>query len=524
MPDGISGMNALKSAGLYGLTIAAGRGLSFLLLPLMTHHLVPADYGRLELLGTIADIGTMLVGLGLTDALYRRWAIAPDAESRRRVAASALAVALLVSVTTLMLGLMLTMLAGKTLEPLLPRLPLALTVSSIALDALIQVPLAWLRLTDRAVSFATLCIARTVLQGGLIITALHIDLGIAGIVGASALSALLLAIALALTQLRSTGLTIDRGEAKALLAYGLPLVLFGSFASFALGSFDRWWLVEAAGPLVIADYALASKLAVTVPLLLLPFGMWWYPRRLSVLRDTDGVRRSTTIVAAGVTCAVLAAVAVGTVGPLAIEILTPVAYHGASRWLPWLVAIMALQQIGDLMSVGCFVGRTGTLPGLITALAAVVCVAGYALLIPHYGVFGAILATLAGQTVRWFLILIASQRYAYLPYPGLRLALVTALGAAMLVAAPNVFALLPAGTLLGAGVACIVTLGAAVLLKLLPYPYLAWPTPPSARERPLTASTTTTCRQDYKRSSIASKGPGSRRVGNLFISWSAPVA
>jgi O-antigen/teichoic acid export membrane protein len=522
MPDGISGMNALKSAGLYGLTIAAGRGLSFLLLPLMTHHFVPADYGRLELLGIIADLGTMLFGLGLTDALYRRWATASDAETRRRVAASALGTALLVSAMTLALGLVLTVLAGEALEPLLPRLPLALTVSAIALDASIQVPLAWLRLNDRAVSFATLCIARTVLQGGLIIIALQIDLGIAGVLGANALSALLLALALGLTQLRSTGLTIDLSEAKALLAYGLPLAL-GSVAAFALGSFDRWWLVEAAGPMVIADYALASKLAVAVPLLLLPFGMWWYPRRLSVLRDPGGVRRSTAIVAAGVTCAVLAAVAVGTVGPLAIEILTPVAYHGAIRWLPWLVAIMALQQIGDLMNVGCFVGRTGTLPALITALAAMVCVAGYALLIPHYDVLGAILATLAGQTVRWLVGLIASQRHVFLPYPGLRLALVTALGATMLVAAPNVVALLPAGMLLGAGVACIATFGGAVLLKLLPLPYLAWPTPPSARERPLTESSTTTC-QDYKRSSKASKGPGSRRVRNLFISWPTPVA
>ena len=119
---------------------------SFLLLPLMTHHLVPADYGRLELLGTIADIGTMLWGFGLPMP-----SLAVGHRARCKVASAGRGErprrgASLVSVTTLMLGLMLTMLAGKRLEPLLPRLPLALTVSSIALDALIQVPLAWLRL------------------------------------------------------------------------------------------------------------------------------------------------------------------------------------------------------------------------------------------------------------------------------------------------------------------------------------------------------------------------------------------
>ncbi|MDA1378993.1 hypothetical protein PCI56_02915 [Plesiomonas shigelloides subsp. oncorhynchi] len=41
------------------------------MLPVFTRYLSPAEYGQLEVLLALVNIGTLLLGLGLVDALYR---------------------------------------------------------------------------------------------------------------------------------------------------------------------------------------------------------------------------------------------------------------------------------------------------------------------------------------------------------------------------------------------------------------------------------------------------------------------
>ena len=64
-------MSALRQAAWYALATLAGRGIGFLMLPVVTGHLAPADYGTLELLAALADAGGILLGFGLADTLFR---------------------------------------------------------------------------------------------------------------------------------------------------------------------------------------------------------------------------------------------------------------------------------------------------------------------------------------------------------------------------------------------------------------------------------------------------------------------
>ncbi|MBL8670575.1 MAG: lipopolysaccharide biosynthesis protein, partial [Alphaproteobacteria bacterium] len=58
---------ALRQAVLYGLGILVTKGVSLAMLPVVTAHLPPAEYGRLEVLQALADICSILVGFGLVD-------------------------------------------------------------------------------------------------------------------------------------------------------------------------------------------------------------------------------------------------------------------------------------------------------------------------------------------------------------------------------------------------------------------------------------------------------------------------
>ena len=56
---------------LYALALILGKGISLLMIPIVTGRLSPAEYGELEILVTVADLGSIVLGLGLADTLLQ---------------------------------------------------------------------------------------------------------------------------------------------------------------------------------------------------------------------------------------------------------------------------------------------------------------------------------------------------------------------------------------------------------------------------------------------------------------------
>lgn len=403
----------LRQTLTYALGTAIGRGMALVMVPITTRFLAPADYGALELLISIAEAGSVLVGFGLTDALFRFTAGRQGAE-RAEAAARVLGQAIMMTLAALALGQLVATLVIPALPPEIPGSALRLVLASMAFTACLQVPLAWLRLEQRAGLFLIATVLRAVLQGALCVALLAAGLGVVGVVAATATLNLALASALVWTQWRATGARLRADPA--ILAYGGPLVL-SALCGFALGSLDRWFLLGSVSTAEIGLYGLAVKLAALVPLLLQPFELWWYPRRLDLLSQPDGKERSARAIGIGFTAILLAGIAVALGGPFLLRALTPEVYHGAAAYLPWLVLATALQAGGSLVNAGCYLRRTGIQPALVNGAAAAVTLLGYLVLIPAHGAWGAIAATLVGMVVRLLLFFHLSQRQLALPLP-----------------------------------------------------------------------------------------------------------
>src|SRR4051795_5043799 len=61
----------LRATLFYALSLVWAKGLSLLTLPLLTRMLTPAQFGRLELLSSAAEIGGLIAGAWLVDTLFR---------------------------------------------------------------------------------------------------------------------------------------------------------------------------------------------------------------------------------------------------------------------------------------------------------------------------------------------------------------------------------------------------------------------------------------------------------------------
>src|SRR5262249_18253903 len=89
-----SGLEKLfKSSGIYFLASAGQQAVGFLLLPLYTRVLAPADYGVLEILNTTGLIAVMVLSFGLTSALMKCYhRDCPSDGDRRSILPTALAI------------------------------------------------------------------------------------------------------------------------------------------------------------------------------------------------------------------------------------------------------------------------------------------------------------------------------------------------------------------------------------------------------------------------------------------------
>ena len=339
--------NLLNQSALYGLSIFLMKGISLVMLPIYTSYLMPSDYGRLELLVVFSNIVSIVLGFGLVEALYRFVGLAEGIEKKQRHAAECLLVAGIIA----LISYGFFHFYSKELLPFLPgditENELYLLGVALSVGGLINIPLAWLRITERAGLFFTISILKVVLQVSLTFYWLINGWGITSILAAGAISSVIVAIILCIIQLKETKISFSLKNLKSIVTYAGPIFIGGA-ATFTLSGMDRWLLADYFGTTQIAAYAIAIKFALVPTLLIQPFTLWWFPKRFSVLKEHDGKSINAHFAVVGAIISVLICGGLGLLGPLLIHYLTPVAYHGAISILPWLLLFTLLKMLYNL--------------------------------------------------------------------------------------------------------------------------------------------------------------------------------
>lgn len=418
---------ALQQTLLYAFSILVAKGVSFVMVPVFTQFLSPEDYGRLDILQTLADLLSVVVGLGLADSVYRFAGSARGEAERRKATASIFGIAMASGLIFLAAGQIAAPWITIALPGGIATSETRLLLISLAASGLILVPLAWLRMNNRAGIYAIASAGRSVIQAGLATLMLVLGFGVWGVLLAGMIACMVLATSLALYQLRQTGMTIAAARTREHVAFGGPLVLAGA-AAFVLGSCDRWILAAFVGVEAVAIYAVAVKFALIVAMAAQPFELWWLARRFPMLNGPDGEKRVAVAAGTGVVWTVLCGVGVAATAPTAIRLMTPEAYHAAASLAPWLCGIAVLHAVTGILNIGIYSGRTGWDAFRVEATIAVIALALYFLLIPELGVTGAILATAVAQVARLSLVVWLAQRRRRLPYRLGRLGLLLAMG------------------------------------------------------------------------------------------------
>ncbi len=407
---------ALRQALFYGAGLVIMKGISFVMLPVVTRYLPVDVYGRLDVLITFMNLGSIVIGFGLVEAVYRYTGTAETQQERRQVVATGFIINGFFATLLLLLALPLSGYLIRFLPGEIETGHLQLALINVVIGGVINIPLAWLRMRDQAQRFFAFTTLKALFQAGCTFWLLEMGFGLSGVLWSGLLSNALLMMVLLCFQYQSTGFGIRLSLLGPLMRYGFPLVLSGC-CLFVANGLERWIIVSYSDTTALANYGVAAMFALVVAFLIEPFTLWWYPKRFEYLQLSYGKLLNAYYASLGVSLCVIAAMVVILLGPVIIKGLLTNDYHGAAQLLPVLVLAMAIKQIANLMNIGCFVGSTTVLPTQINAGVAVLAGLLYPLSAFYFQVQGIVYAVLMVNVIRAGLFYCLSQRVLPLAYP-----------------------------------------------------------------------------------------------------------
>ncbi|WP_028114840.1 hypothetical protein [Ferrimonas kyonanensis] len=382
------------------------KALGLLMLPVTASLLGVAAFGQLGLLVAVANVGSLVASLGLTECCQR---YASDAAMLRRIQAFGwrYGCALLLLSPLLALGL------ARLLPGDLHWLWLQLLLANLAMGGWLGLRLVALRINNRPQRFFWVIVSMSALQTGLSLLLLLAGMG----VGAVMLSGAVATATILIWDARPMLMRAARspvGPWRPIVGYGLPLAL-STGITFVLNGYERPWLAEAVSLEVLGAYVLVWQLSLLPAYAMEPFMLWWGPLRHRLADRNESVILAR-VTAAGVALLVVAIALAATAIPLAFPWLFDAAYQQGLQWLPALLLITLLRQIPALLSIGVYHRATGNLALMLNAAIMLPALVLLPLAIIVAGLTGLIQAMTLLMAIRAMLFYWVSQRQLRLPY------------------------------------------------------------------------------------------------------------
>jgi len=423
----------VKHTGIYGLGVVLSKSVGFILIPLYTHYLKPADYGTLELLDLIAFLASNFCSLGVFSAVFRFYAAYDHEQDKKEVISTALlfttALSLLISLTMIVLAPRIAAAVfGNSSYAHLVRV----TSFTLFFSNLTEVPLAYWRIRERSVLFVMVGLLRTVVGTGLMVTAVAVlQKGVVGAVYASCIANALFGLATSVAILREVPRRIASDKLKEMLKYGLPIVPW-ALNLYVLTFADRFFLRHFGTLGDVGVYALGYKLAMIVGLLVSgPFAMLWQWHQFELAKQNDVKTLYARIQLYVLLASAFVALGVGLFAKDVVRIVSPPSYWAASRIVPLIALCYVLENVRAVVMSGILVKQaTRSLIWIGAVVASSNLLLNY-VLISRYMAMGAAVATLLSYVLNLALCYRSAQSVYPVRYDYARNAL--ALGAAGLI-------------------------------------------------------------------------------------------
>lgn len=398
---------------IYAVGNIARKLIGFLMLPIYTRYLAPADYGAVGLLGFALALLEPFFGARLSQAIPKFYFDTNEPDQRRAVITAAITVTGGISAVT---AALIALFSDPASQLLFGTHEYAFATALFGINMLTQpveyTGMMYLRLKERSGLFLGVSLGKMVVQIALnILLVVHLELGVIGVVLSGVIASALLSGGLTVYVFLESRPKFNFATTVQMLRYSWPL-WFAGLAGMYVGSSCLLYLRVFDSLTAVGLLDLGAKFAGIVALLLwTPFSQHW--ELVSFRYHSEGRGRETFPVAFAIISGLMLVMGLGIsiFSDPAIRIMSAPAYHAAAATVPLLTLGAILNCLVSFFYFSFLVSGNTKLFSYCHYVTAVVITLAFLTLIPLYGLIGAAAAQCLAFAVNFVFVWIWSKRH-----------------------------------------------------------------------------------------------------------------
>lgn len=403
----------LKHSSIYAFGNLSRQLVGFIMLPVYTRYLSPADYGVVGLLIFMVTLIELVFGARMFHAVPKFYYEQNEKSDANEVISTALIItsaisALAVISVVVLRDPMSQLIFGSADHGLVVGIFSVLILT----QALENYGLGYVRIQQRPWLFVGAGAFKLFMQLGLnILLVVVMKKGVLGVALASAISAVVFGVAMTLYVIWYTGVSFRRTMARRLIIFSWPLWISG-LAALYIGSSNRYYLRLFSSLDEVGLLELATKFGAMIAILVwTPFSLYWQTVRFDLYRQPNPIPLYQTVYKFVSTLLMVAGLGVALFCVPVIQIMATEEFHGAVQAVPYLMLSTVFQCLVFFINFSFLVKEKTGWISAITYASALAATVFYLILIPRLGFVGAAQGLLLGHAFQFLVSHYGAKRH-----------------------------------------------------------------------------------------------------------------
>lgn len=407
-----------KHTMIYGVGIIISKSVSFIMLPIYTRYLTPADYGVLELLSMTIDIIAMIAGIGITSTVFKYYSEYENIEEKNEVISTAIIMLIILSSITATLGFIFS---NKLSQLVFGQIDNAnyfmLFFIIYFLQAINIIPLMFIRAMQNSKLFILISLIKLFMAVFFNICFLVLlKMGVTGILFSTLLSDFIMDLYLLVYAFRGVGFRFSISKSKRMVKFGYPFI-FASLSSFVITYSDRYFLNVYSTLAIVGVYSLAYKFGFLMGYLTVgPFLQIWEPQRFEIAKQDNALPVFKKVFLYLNILIISLSLIISLFVKDVLTIMSAPSYHEAYQIVPIIIVAYIFQAWTFYCNLGIYIKGRSKYMAIAYIISAISVTIFNFILIPRYGVYGAAWATVGAFFILFSITNIFSQRFYYIDY------------------------------------------------------------------------------------------------------------
>ncbi|MCW8193288.1 oligosaccharide flippase family protein [Proteobacteria bacterium 005FR1] len=395
----------IKHSSIYAVGNFSRQIVGFLMLPVYTRYLEPADYGVVGLLIFMVSLIEILFGARLFQAVPKFYYEQKNKDDSHSVISTAFLLTSAISVVSVLAVIVFRdSVSAVMFGSAKYSLVVAIFSVMILTHALENYSLGYIRIQKRPWLFVGASSVKLVLQLGMNVwLVVFLEWGVMGVALANAVASVVFTAGMTVYTLRNTGIDFSRAMAKKMLIFSWPIWLSG-MAGLYIGSSNRYFLRIFSSLDDVGLFELAAKFGTIISLLVwTPFAQYWQVERFDLYHQANPLPIYQSVFKMISTLLVIAGLGIAIFSAPVIRIMAAPEFYPAAKAVPFLVFAGVFHCFTIFNNFSFLVKEKTSWMTFNSYATAVVVSIFYFVLIPAYGFVGAAQALMLAHLVQFLL-------------------------------------------------------------------------------------------------------------------------